>query len=236
MRAFVVVLLLLFALPAAHAAPALERSPYHLVFVHRPASAGEHVELTLEPPVPPGYRIVWSRGILSSGPKAVWRAPYVIAPGSGPITVGAGVTGPGGRTSISDVIPVVPGSVPGAEDCLAPGQRFSSEWGTIEPDYVPVDELPEVLHRVEPEYPPSARARGLADVIPVSMLVCRTGRVLDAYALTASRYADPAPPPHDPALIEAALAACRQWIFQPALSGGQPYAVWVSAPVRFPPQ
>ena len=235
MRTTTVVLLSLFVLPAAHAetAPPL-RTPYHLVFAHRPVSAGEHVDLTLEPPVPPGYRIVWSKGILSNGPKAVWRAPYVIAPGVRTITVGAGVTGPAGRAWTSDVIPVVPGSVPGAEDCLAPGQRFSAEWGTIEPEYVPVDELPEVVHRVQPEYPPSARARGLTDTIQVGMLVCRTGRVLDAFALTA--YEDPLRSPPDPALIDAALAACRQWIFKPALSNGQAYAVWVFSPVRFPPQ
>ncbi|MEO5618063.1 MAG: hypothetical protein ABIS67_09845, partial [Candidatus Eisenbacteria bacterium] len=94
-----------------------------------------------------------------------------------------GFSASGFRASATTEIELVPGSVAGTEDCLGPGQSYSTVTAGILPEYTPVDELIQLIHHVEPEYPRSASARGIEDTIPVRALVCRTGRVLDAHAL-----------------------------------------------------
>jgi len=65
-------------------------------------------------------------------------------------------------------------------------------------------------------------------------LVCRTGHVLDAYLPNSyRRIGDLQPIEHDPRLVEAAIAAVRQYIFKPALKSGHAIAVWVGTPVAF---
>jgi TonB family protein len=95
--------------------------------------------------------------------------------------------------------------------------------------------LPELVHRVDPEYPRSSFARGIEDTLPVLVLVCRSGIVLDAYVtpsyLLGTR--DEQPIERDPMLVKAALEAARQYVFKPAMAAGQPIAVWVHVPVAF---
>ena len=68
----------------------------------------------------------------------------------------------------------------------------------------------------------------------VLVLVCRTGRVVDAYVPPSYlARGDEQPIERDPKLVEAALAAVRQYIFKPAMAGGQPFAAWVTVPVAF---
>ena len=98
-----------------------------------------------------------------------------------------------------------------------------------------LDELPQLIARVEPEYPRSALARGVEDTISITALVCRSGRVLDAYALPSylGTGANAQPIEHDPKLVEAAVAAVRQYVFIPGKVGGQAVALWVSTAVAF---
>lgn len=113
-------------------------------------------------------------------------------------------------------------------------QSFSTVLGDIVPDYAQVDVLPHLIQAVPPEDPRSAVARGIEDTIAVRALVCRTGRVLDTYAPPSYiRAGDGQPIPHDPKLVEAALAAVRQYEFSPARASGQPIAVWIAVPVVF---
>jgi len=92
-------------------------------------------------------------------------------------------------------------------------------------DYVYIEELPEAVTKVPPQYPDDARNARVEGTVLVQVLVGRDGRVKDA-RITKSI----------PLLDQAAMDAVRQWVFKPALSKGQPVEVWVAVPVRFPPR
>lgn len=88
--------------------------------------------------------------------------------------------------------------------------------------YVYVDELPEAITRVPPEYPERARAAGVDGTVLVQALVGKDGRVRDVRIQKSI-----------PLLDAAAREAVSAWVFKPALSAGQPVAVWVAVPVKF---
>ncbi len=232
----------LLVLPSVHhamAAPA-NSGVYHLVAARRAIGAGERVELRLEPSPTAGTRVNWTveglgNHMMSSLGLPLYRAPYIIAAGTPPVKVTAYFSEQGAKLSVSTEIDLLPGSFPGADDCLGPGQAFSKVWGDIElTGNFYVDLLPDLTHRVDPVYPRSDFVRGVQDTIFVNALVCRSGRVLDAYPVR--RYRDRAelePIEDDPKLVDAAIAAVRQDLFTPASSNGQPVAVWVAVPVVF---
>ena len=91
-------------------------------------------------------------------------------------------------------------------------------------DQVYVEEPPEVITRVEPQYPELAREAGVSGTVKVQVLVGKDGRVKDACIVESI-----------PMLDAAAVAAVRQWVFKPALSNGRPVALWVVLPIRFAP-
>ena len=94
-----------------------------------------------------------------------------------------------------------------------------------DPDvYIPVDEMPQPVTVVKPEYPDIARMAGVEGQVIVKALVSKAGRVLDA-RLDRTRQV--------PMLNEAALDAARQWVFTPALTNGRPVAVWIAIPFHF---
>jgi hypothetical protein len=211
------------------AAPA-DSGAYHIVVPNRALGAGESVEFKLVPPPPAGVRVNYSM------PNGVYRAPYVIPPGTSPAQVWASFSGAGVKGIATAEITLLPGSVPGTEDCLGPGQSFSTVEAGIVPEFIPLDQLPDLIHRVEPEYAKSAFARGIEDTIPIRVLVCRSGHVLDAWALRSFRglpTPNAEPIEHDPKLVEAALAAVRQYVFNPGIVGGHAVAVFVDTQVVF---
>lgn len=227
--------------PISTAAPS-ESGAYRIVLGRHAVSAGEHIDLKLVPPVPPGTRLFWEA---TSGPRlgtsfftgGAYRAPFVIPPGTPPVTVYAYVNpGPGDYPYPADAtaeIELLPGSVPGTEDCLAPGQSFSTVTGTIVPRVIYGLAAPELIHHVDPEYPRSAFARGIEDTLLVTAVVCVSGRVLDAYVDPSYTW-DWRLIERDPKLVEAALAAVRQYIFKPAIDAtGRPIAGWTDVPVVF---
>src|SRR5207247_541806 len=89
-------------------------------------------------------------------------------------------------------------------------------------EYVYVEELPEAITKVPPQYPDIAREAGVDGTVLVQALVGKDGKVKDV------RIQKPIP-----MLNEAAIAAVKQWVFKPALSNNKPVAVWVAVPVRF---
>jgi hypothetical protein len=213
-----------------------EHEAYHIVLSRQALRAGEQVEMKLLPPVPPGVRVMWpeATGKTHLIYSAVYRAPYVIPPGTPPARISVGISGAGIRTTASTEITLLPSSVPGTEDCLGPGQSFSTTAGTIVPDYTYADELPQLIHSVTPDYPRSALARGIEDTIPVVAMLCRTGHVLDAYSPPSYvNVGDLQPIERDPKLVEAAIAAVRQYVFAPAMQSGQAIAIWIHIPVAF---
>jgi hypothetical protein len=223
--------------PAAFGAPT-QSAQYHVVLPKRALGAGERVDLRLVPPPPPGVRLFWSvqdgAKVVVLQPYAVYTAPFVIPKGTPPARVTAGLTGPGVKTTVTEEVKLEPGSVPGAEDCLGPGQSYSTATGVFDGGTVTIDGSVGLVHSVEPDYPRPEAVRGVVDTITVIALVCRTGRVLDAYVPTS--YADrelTQPIGQDPKIIEAALQAVRQYEFRPATSGGIPVATLVVTPVHF---
>ena len=96
-------------------------------------------------------------------------------------------------------------------------------------DYVQVDRLPVATRKVEPEYSRSDEARGLRGVLVVNAIVCRTGSVLDAWVTWPEGAAA------NRELEVRALDAVRRWSFTPASFQGNPRAIVVAIPMRFPP-
>ena len=89
-------------------------------------------------------------------------------------------------------------------------------------DYVYVEELPEAVTKVSPDYPDLARSANVDGTVLVQALVGKDGRVKDAKVVKSIAMLD-----------AAAVAAVKQWVFKPALSNNKPVAVWVAVPVRF---
>jgi periplasmic protein TonB len=88
--------------------------------------------------------------------------------------------------------------------------------------YVYVEELPEAVTRVAPQYPDIAREAGVDGTVLVQALVGKDGKVKDVRVQKSI-----------PMLDAAAIAAVKQWVFKPALSNNKPVAVWVAVPVKF---
>ncbi len=231
-----VLLLAMGCAAGAHANPAQSGS-YQLELPRRALAPGESIQLRLAPPAPRGTRVRFlaTRGSESVGLlNGLYRAPFIIGPGALSVEVSAIIGLKGSEQSVSAEIALAPGSIAGAEDCLGPGQSFSTVTADIKPDYLFVDQLPQLIHRVEPEYPRSEFVRGVSDTISIQALACRTGRVLDATVLRVFREtSDSEPIEHDPKLVAAAIAAVKQYVFRPAILSGQPVAVKITTAVVF---
>lgn len=137
--------------------------------------------------------------------------PDVVAPPSdlpAPASANATGTGPSAVIGPSDV-----GTAPpGAEALPSPDA----------PVYV--EELPMVVKRVVPDYPPLAKEAGVEGLVMVKVLVGKDGRVLDTRLVEKVQVR---------MLNDAALAAARQWVFTPGLANGRPVACWTAIPFRF---
>jgi protein TonB len=89
-------------------------------------------------------------------------------------------------------------------------------------DFVYVEELPQAITRVPPDYPDIARQSGIEGTVMIQALVGKDGKVKDTKVVKSI-----------PVLDDAATSAVRQWVFKPALTNNKPVAVWVAVPVRF---
>jgi protein TonB len=89
-------------------------------------------------------------------------------------------------------------------------------------EYVYVEELPEAITKVKPEYPDIAREASVEGTVLIQALVGKDGRVKDTRVVKGI-----------PMLDAAAVAAVKQWVFKPALSNNKPVAVWVAVPLKF---
>jgi len=104
------------------------------------------------------------------------------------------------------------------EPATPPSSEDLPEFG----EYVYIEDLPEALTKVPPEYPEAARNRGIQGTVVVQALIGKDGRVKETKVVRSV-----------PELDEAAETAVRQWTFKPAKSYGKPVAVWVAVPVKF---
>ena len=89
-------------------------------------------------------------------------------------------------------------------------------------EYVYVEELPEAITKVSPDYPEIAREASVDGTVMVQALVGKDGKVKDTRVVKSI-----------PMLDASAIAAVKQWVFKPALSNNKPVAVWVAVPVKF---
>jgi protein TonB len=89
-------------------------------------------------------------------------------------------------------------------------------------EYVYVEELPEAITKVNPDYPEIAREAGVDGTVMIQALVGKDGKVKDTRVVKSI-----------PMLDASAVAAVKQWVFKPALSNNKPVAVWVAVPMRF---
>ena len=81
---------------------------------------------------------------------------------------------------------------------------------------------PKKVQHVDPVYPPEAREAGIQGIVILEIVIDAEGRVTDGKVLRSI-----------PALDAAALAAVRQWRFEPTLLNGQPVAIIMSVTVNF---
>ena len=185
------------------------------------------------------------------GPRIVPRSPHAAAtqifrnilrvPVSIPATAAIIVDEP--PETVGNSGPGVPGGLPGGARDGVPGglvDRILDEAARV----VPVVRLPEVvnrepvkpppppvkppritvlrmatpLHKVEPVYPALARQARVSGTVELLGVLGTDGRIHELKVLRGH-----------PLLINAALEAVRQWIFEPTLLNGQ--AVEVSAPI-----
>lgn len=96
--------------------------------------------------------------------------------------------------------------------------------GSQEPPEIPVDVMPKVIKALV-DYPEEARDRGEQGIVRVKALVGKDGRVTEASVDTAQPVSD--------VLAKAAVAAVKQWTFEPGKQKGEPVAVWIVVPVNF---
>lgn len=221
---------LLVSVTLSHAQPTSR--PFHIAPPHASVAPGGSVQFHVAPPTGsgPADRIQFRWVAIGGGGLShdgLYLAPYQV-PAPGVRVRILALRGPKTAVDTAEAsVQLEPGDFPGAADCLGQGQTWSATGRDL--DYVQVDELPEVLKRVPPDYPPSARARHLSGTVMVMALVCRSGRVIDG------RIVWPVDRTPITDLADLALAAVKQWVFKPALLGGQPLATEVGVPVKFPP-
>ena len=92
--------------------------------------------------------------------------------------------------------------------------------------FVPMEVMPEMVHREEPNYPIYAE-RTIARTVWIRSLVGYRGNVIEARI-----YRSSGEPPFDQAALDAAVR-CR---FKPAIQNGRPICSWVVYKVKFDPK
>jgi periplasmic protein TonB len=95
--------------------------------------------------------------------------------------------------------------------------------GSNDSDFVPYDVEPQIIKKVEPKYPESARRSGLEGKVIVKMWVDRKGKVGQVAVLKSDAEIFNAP----------AMDAAKEFVFTPAYISNKPVGVWVSYPFRF---
>jgi TonB family protein len=80
-----------------------------------------------------------------------------------------------------------------------------------------------LLSRVPPKYPESARTRGIEGTVLLEALISEAGVPLSLHVIESP----------DPELSDAALAAVRQWRYQPTILNGQPIEVVTTITISF---
>ena len=79
-----------------------------------------------------------------------------------------------------------------------------------------------LLRRVDPIYPPLAKAAGVSGVVNLRGVIGIDGRIRDLTVVSGN-----------PLLVPATLAAVRQWLYRPTILSGDPVEVETEIVVTF---
>jgi protein TonB len=79
-----------------------------------------------------------------------------------------------------------------------------------------------LVHRVEPPYPPLAKAARIQGEVQLKAVISRTGQIEDLQLISGH-----------PMLVPNAIAAVKQWLYKPYLLNGQPVEVETTITVIF---
>lgn len=85
-----------------------------------------------------------------------------------------------------------------------------------------VEEKPEIIRQVQPEYPPVARKAGLEGTVYLKVLVSRQGQVAQAEVVRGKEI-----------FHQSALDAVQRFEFSPGRQSDQPVDVWLMIPMTF---
>lgn len=128
----------------------------------------------------------------------------------------------------TEVMQLPPLELPEVDDDATPlASDVSAELAATaegNPDTPPTERLA-YRHSNPPHYPPEARRAGDSGWVWVRVLISEDGVPLDFVLdgrTTASRL-----------LVDAAIAAIREWRFNPAMKGGEPVRAWIEVPIGF---
>jgi len=91
-------------------------------------------------------------------------------------------------------------------------------------EFVPVEQMPEIVKKVDPVYPPEAVKKKIEGAVFVRTLVDTDGKPVKSEIAKSSGYE---------ILDDAALKTASMYEFKPALQNDQPVAVWISYKVDF---
>ncbi len=91
--------------------------------------------------------------------------------------------------------------------------------------FVPFEEAPVQVTSVQPKYPELAQRANIQGTVWVKALVDKEGKVRDVLIVKDSGA--------NAGFEEAAIEAAKQTVWKPAISNGQPIAVWVTYKVEF---
>jgi protein TonB len=91
-----------------------------------------------------------------------------------------------------------------------------------QPILVSVMSASQLIHRVDPEYPPLARQARLQGAVKLEILVDETGNVAEVSVVSGP-----------PLLQRAALEAVKQWRYRPTILNGEPIPVRGTVTVNF---
>jgi protein TonB len=106
------------------------------------------------------------------------------------------------------------------------GARKGGRMGSAQQEFelAQVDRPPEIISRVEPHYPRTARSRRLSGKIVVKFLVDPQGRVEKQSILEANPQG---------VFESSVLEAVARWRFKPGYYKGQPVSTWIVVPLQF---
>jgi protein TonB len=134
--------------------------------------------------------------------------------------------------SSGGVVGGVPGGIPGGQLGGVIGSVISSSSLSAVPKFVPV--TPQrvrisggvtrglLIHRVEPAYPPLARAARIQGDVILSAVIDANGQIQNLQLVSGH-----------PMLVPAAISAVKQWRYKPYLLNGQPVEVETTITVIF---